>query len=187
MTVAWVFLRAELRRRWRAWLSVALLAAAFAGAVTAAAAGARRTDSAYPRLLAWSKAPDMLIASYGPGFAPPPRAALAEMPQVTAVGYVWQISVASSSGINLLAPEDDRIPGGLWRRKIVAGRLADPGRPDEVNVSFMVAQARHLRPGDTLRVLLENHPRQTDPVRVPGGRDRGFGTRVPSPDRYRAR
>ena len=155
MTVAWVFLRAELRRRWRAWLSVALLAAAFAGAVTAAAAGARRTDSAYPRLLAWSKAPDMLIASYGPGFAPPPRAALAEMPQVTAVGYVWQISVASSSGINLLAPEDDRIPGGLWRRKIVAGRLADPGRPDEVNVSFMVAQARHLRPGDTLRVLLE--------------------------------
>jgi FtsX-like permease family len=155
LTVAWVFLRAELRRRWRTWLSVALLAAAFAGAATAAAAGARRTDSAYPRLLAWSKAPDMLIVSYGPGFAPPPRAALARMPQVTAVGYVRQISVASSSGINLLAPEDDRIPGSLWRRKIVAGRLADPGRPDEVNVSFMVAQARHLRPGGTLRVLLE--------------------------------
>jgi hypothetical protein len=31
LTVAWVFLRAELRRRWRTWLSVALLAAAFAG------------------------------------------------------------------------------------------------------------------------------------------------------------
>jgi hypothetical protein len=122
---------------------------------TAAAAGARRTDSAYPRLLAWSKAPDMLIASYGLGFAPPPRAALTRMPQVTAVGYVRQISVTSSSGTTLLAPEDDRIPGSLWRRKIVAGRLADPGRSDEVNVSFMLAQARHLRPGGTLRVLLE--------------------------------
>jgi hypothetical protein len=86
LTVAWVFLRAELRRRWRTWLSVALLAAAFAGVVTAAAAGARRTDSAYPRLLAWSNAPDMLIVSYGPAFAPPPRAALARMPQVAAVG-----------------------------------------------------------------------------------------------------
>ena len=77
MSVAWVFLRAELRRRWRAWLSVALLAAAFAGVVTAAAAGARRTDSAYPRLLAWSKAPHMLVVSgYSPGAAPLPRAAL---------------------------------------------------------------------------------------------------------------
>src|SRR5439155_11531240 len=121
-----------------------LLAAAFAGAAAAAAAGARRTDSAYPRLLAWSKAPDMLVGSYGPGFAPPPRAALARMPQVTAVGYVRQIYLAASAGISLLAPEDDRIPGSFWRRKVIAGRLADADRPDEVNVSFMLAQVRHL-------------------------------------------
>ena len=156
MTVTWVFLRAELRRRWRTWLSVALLAAAFAGVVTAAAAGARRTDSAYPRLLAWSKAPHMLVASgYSPSLAPLPRAALSRMPQVTAVGYVREIGLVAPHDINLVAPEDNRIPGSLWKRKIVAGRLADPGRPDEVNVSFMVAQARHLRPGDTLRVVLQ--------------------------------
>ena len=152
---AWVFLRAELRRRWRAWLSVALLAGAFAGVVTAAAAGARRTDSAYPRLLAWSKAPDMLVVSYGPGFAPVPRAAIASMPQVSAVGYVRQIAVTAASGITLLAPEDNQVPGHVWMRKIVAGRLADPGRPDEVNVSFLLAQARHLVPGSTLRIWLE--------------------------------
>jgi len=156
LTVAWVFLRAELRRRWRAWLSVALLAAAFAGVTTAAAAGARRTDSAYPRLLAWSKAPHMLIVSgYSPSLAPLPRAALPRMPQVTAVGYVREIGLVAPHDINLLAPEDNQIPGSLWKRKIVAGRLADPARSDEVNVSFMVAQARHLRPGDTLRVVLE--------------------------------
>jgi hypothetical protein len=156
LTVAWVFLRAELRRRWRTWLSVALLAAAFAGVTTAAAAGARRTDSAYPRLLAWSKAPHMLVGSgYSPSLAPFPRAALPRMPQVTAVGYVREIGLVAPHDINLLAPEDNRIPGSLWKRKIVAGRLADPGRSDEVNVSFVVAQARHLRPGDTLRVVLK--------------------------------
>jgi FtsX-like permease family/MacB-like periplasmic core domain len=156
LTVAWVFLRAELRRRWRAWLSVALLAAAFAGVVTAAAAGARRTDSAYPRLLAWSKAPHMLVGSgYSPSLASFPRAALARMPQVTAVGYVREIGLVAPHDISLLAPEDNRIPGSFWKRKIVAGRLADPGRSDEVTVSFMVAQARHLRPGDTLRVVLQ--------------------------------
>jgi ABC-type lipoprotein release transport system permease subunit len=156
LSVAWVFLRAELRRRWRAWLSVALLAAAFAGVVTAAAAGARRTDSAYPRLLAWSKAPHMLVVSgYSPGAAPLPRAALSRMPQVTAMGYVREIGLVAPHDIKLLAPEDNRIPGSLWKRKVVAGRLADPGRSEEVNVSFMVAQARHLRPGDTLRVVLQ--------------------------------
>jgi hypothetical protein len=109
---AWVFLRAESRGRWRAWLSVALLAGAFAGVVTAAAAGARRTDSAYPRLLAWSKAPDMLVVSgYSAAFAPLPRAALARLPQVTDVAYVESIGLRAPHDITLLASEDNRVPG----------------------------------------------------------------------------
>ena len=70
MTATGMFLRASLRRRWRAWLSLALLVGLFAGAVTAAAAGARRTDAAYPELLRYSKAPDVLLFSFeasGPG------------------------------------------------------------------------------------------------------------------------
>src|SRR5262249_32017451 len=51
--------------------------------------------------------------------------------------------------------EDNRIPGGFWKQKIIAGRQADPGRPDEVDVSFLVAQARNLKPGDSLPVMLE--------------------------------
>lgn len=156
MAAAWIFLQAELRRRWRAWLSVALLAGAFAGVVTAAAAGARRTDSAYPRLLAWSKAPDMLVVTgYSADFAPLPRAALARLPQVTDVSYLRSVGLLAPHDITLLAPEDNRIPADFWKRKIIAGRLADPGRPDEVNVSFLLAQERHLKPGDTLPVVLE--------------------------------
>ena len=148
-----LFLLAELRRRWRSWLSVALLVGAFAGVVTAAAAGARRTDSAYPRFLAWSKAPDLLIARYAPYLPPIRRQALARLPGVQ-VAYVRSVGLLAPHGINLLAPEDNLIPGRFWKQKIVAGRLADPGRADEVVVSFLLAQARKLKPGDTLRVVL---------------------------------
>ena len=62
MNAGWMFLRTELRKRWRSWLALALIVGAFAGAVEAAAAGARRTDAAYPALLTWSRAPDLLAA-----------------------------------------------------------------------------------------------------------------------------
>jgi len=62
MTAVRILLRAGLRRRWRAWFGVALLA----GVVMGTAAGARRTDSVYPRLLACSKSPDMAIWSRQP-------------------------------------------------------------------------------------------------------------------------
>ena len=64
LAAGWMFFRAELRRRWRAWLALALIVGAFAGTVEAAAAGARRTDAAYPSLLAWSDAPDLLMFSF---------------------------------------------------------------------------------------------------------------------------
>jgi hypothetical protein len=44
-------LRSELRTRWRPWLVLALLIGVAAGAAVAAAAGARRTETAYPRFV----------------------------------------------------------------------------------------------------------------------------------------
>ena len=154
MNAGWMFLRAELRRRWRSWLALALIVGAFAGAVEAAAAGARRTDAAYPALLAWSNAPDLLAAS-GSGrsiFGNIPQWALARLPQTTSYAPVAEYSVVQPSVIALLAPENRTIPGAYWRRKVLAGRLPDPRRAGEVNVSFTLAQARHLRVGDVLRV-----------------------------------
>ena len=45
-----------LRARWRGWAVLVLLLAVAGGAVLAAAAGARRTATAYPRFLTASKA-----------------------------------------------------------------------------------------------------------------------------------
>jgi hypothetical protein len=53
MTPVWLVVRAGLRARWRSWLVLAVLTGLAGGLVTAVAAGARRTDAAYPALVAW--------------------------------------------------------------------------------------------------------------------------------------
>jgi len=55
----------KLLARWRSWAVLALLTGLAGGAVLTAAAGALRTETAYPRLLAKSNASDLLIAPAG--------------------------------------------------------------------------------------------------------------------------
>jgi hypothetical protein len=54
-------LRSDLRSRWRPLLGLALLLGLVGGAVLACAAGARRTDTAYGRLLAWAHASQVQV------------------------------------------------------------------------------------------------------------------------------
>ncbi len=157
MTAGWLVVRAEFRARWRTWLMLALIAALFAGVVQAAAAGARRTDSAYPDLLAWSQAPDVLLFSFpGPSqtFGHFSLAAAARLPQVTQSAILANYNAATPANAGIIAPETSTVPAQFWHRKILAGRLADPGRPGEVNISFTLAQASDLGVGDVLRVKL---------------------------------
>ena len=147
MAAGWLVLRAELRRRWQTWLTLALIAGLFAGAVAAAAAGARRTDSAYPSLVAWSDAPDVLLFSF-PGqsstFGQFPVAAAARLPQAAqaAVAAKWQVITPADA--EMVAPASDAVPARFWHRKILAGRLADPARPGEVDISFTLAHDSNL-------------------------------------------
>jgi len=155
VTAVWLFLRAEARRRWRAWLSLALIVGVFAGGVVTAAAGAVRADSAYARFLDWSRAPDAMVAAepYTPDFARLSPAAIMRVPQA-ADAAVIKILLPYRSPVSFMSPASNAIPGQFWKRKILSGRLADPRRPDEVNVSFALAQRRHLRPGGSLRLVM---------------------------------
>ena len=49
MAAVWAVARADLRGRWRGLLALALLVGIMGGVVLAAAAGARRTQTAMPR------------------------------------------------------------------------------------------------------------------------------------------
>ena len=155
MIAIWLFLRAESRRRWRAWLSLALIAGVFAGGVMTAAAGALRTGSAYARLLDWSRAPDSLVFAdpYLESFARLPPAAVTRVPQATDAAVIKNFNVTPGM-IQLFVPASDAIPGAFWKRKILSGRLADPGRPSDLNISFTLAERLHLRPGGSLRLVL---------------------------------
>ena len=55
----------KLRADWRGWGALALLTAIAGGAVLVAAAGATRTDTAFPRFLAASHAAGALVAPAG--------------------------------------------------------------------------------------------------------------------------
>src|SRR5690348_266112 len=61
MTAVWYRFRAELRRRWSLIAVLALLAGLAGGVALAAIAGARRTDTAYDRLVRATDAPDVLV------------------------------------------------------------------------------------------------------------------------------
>jgi hypothetical protein len=59
LTSALVVLRADLRRRWRAWLLLGVMVGVAAGVVFAALAGARRTATAFDRYAAWAEVADL--------------------------------------------------------------------------------------------------------------------------------
>jgi hypothetical protein len=74
----------ELRARWLGWAVLALLAGLAGGAVLTAAAGARRTASAYPRFLQVYRGSDVLFSPAGSGFGGYDDA-LAKLPGVAAI------------------------------------------------------------------------------------------------------
>ena len=68
MGSVWLRLRAELRRQWRGLLALAVLLGVIGGIALTAAAGARRTDTAYPRFLRQSHAADLMVQPALSGF-----------------------------------------------------------------------------------------------------------------------
>lgn len=158
MAGIWYRLRAEWRTRWRAALVLGLVAG-LAGAVTlTAVAGARRTRSAFDRLRTWSAAADVLV---NPDLGSRSRltsAAIARLPGVRdltrAEGVLLvDLSERSVDGAFSTIPlaSDGRYFYAQSRPKLLAGRLPDPDRPDEILVDRAFVRQKHLTVGDTWR------------------------------------
>ncbi len=135
--------RAELTRRWRAWLALALILGLIGGAVLSFAAGARRTDSAYERFLRHQRASDVIVAKQVASFtspAPPgpplDPAAIGKLPGVEAVSTAPFAYAFIGSGVGVVIPPDQRSADLINRLKILEGRRPDPTHPTEVVVGF---------------------------------------------------
>ena len=126
-----------LRTRWRSWALLALLVAVGGGAVLAAAAGAWRTSSAYPRLPSASKASDVVVSSGGSGWAATSvRSLICPGPAVVASGVGLNIQPAralAGGGVAEVAAD-----GRLWRQvdipKMLAGRTPRADRAGEIAI-----------------------------------------------------
>jgi len=134
-----------------------VLVAVAGGAVLAAVAGARRTDSAYPRFLQASNSSDVLVSPVGTGLGGYYRA-LAGLPGVAAVAPLAVLNarapvqlVAPVRGpVQLVAPADRRFQRLVDIPKVLAGRLPLPDRADEVALYQHGAATLHLHVGSTL-------------------------------------
>jgi hypothetical protein len=153
-------------------LGLTLLLGVIGGAVLTAAAGARRTDTAYPRLLRWASAAQVDILN-GPELARY-DAALSRVPQVasrsTAAGYQMRLPVPHGlpqTSVETLGSPDGTRGFAADRVKVLQGRMFGPRSPGEAVIDQQLAAAEHLRPGQTLHLLaIPNNPRRLAATRL---------------------
>ncbi|MFY9586910.1 MAG: hypothetical protein WAT66_05580, partial [Actinomycetota bacterium] len=179
-------LRAEFRSRWRAWLGLALLVGLAAGGSIAAAAGARRTGSAYPRFLGSHASYDVTFGGTSedrdvdaesaaivalPQVADATRtrfaSAAAKLPDGRTVGFPDFIAIVDPAG-------KDGITISRW--KILAGRLPDPRRADEAIMPFNTIDKLGLDIGDVITVYIGDP--FVDPDTAPSARVRIVGVGI---------
>ncbi len=171
MGSVWLSLRADFRLRWRPLAGLALLLGLIGGLVLTAAAGARRTDTAYPRLLQWAGAAQVDILPAGNGPTAGYFAALARLPQVEAMSTasLYQILLPARRGLPPTVVQawssPDRAMGvSADRVKILQGRMFNPGVAGQAVIDPQLASQEHLRPGGTLHLLgIPNNPRTGNP------------------------
>ena len=136
------WLRLEVRRRWRSLLVLALLVALATATVLAAAAGARRGQTAFDRLWASTLPSTVTVLPNQPGFdwdkvrALPEVAAVSEFP--VAFGFSLDCCPEASTGF---PPIGTGLTQTMERPVLEAGRLFNPGRVDEILVSPQFAAA----------------------------------------------
>jgi ABC-type antimicrobial peptide transport system permease subunit len=169
MAILWLELRADLRQRWRALLSLALLLGLIGGVVLTAAAGARRTDTAYPRLLSWANATQVDLLPAANGFPADYYAALAKLPQVAQLSteVLYQVTLptarhAYSNQVYAISSPDHAMGVSADKVKILAGRPFNPDAPGQAMIDPQLAALEHVGPGGTLRLLgVPNFPNGT--------------------------
>jgi FtsX-like permease family len=160
MTAVWLRFRSDLRSRLAAVVSLAVIVGIVGGVVIAALAGARRTESAYPRFIVASRSLDLVVSPSGRDRAEMTRE-VARLPDIAQLARVSVMlgSVRAPSGTSLAFPDvfplasvDGRFGTEINRLKIISGHAADPSDPFEAVVTLPVAQRLGIGVGDTVDV-----------------------------------
>jgi ABC-type lipoprotein release transport system permease subunit len=162
LTAIWLRARSELRSRLSAIVALALIWGVVGGVVIASAAGARRTETAYPRLIE-AKNGLTLVAD---ATAKDPAAAnrllgrMLRFPQVEESSRVHLVTASfriegrkAAGNVFPLASPDGRFGTTINGMKILEGRMNNPNAPDEIVPSFGVADDLGLHVGDSVQMV----------------------------------
>jgi len=177
VTPVWLWVRADLRRRWRSWVVLGLLAGISVGLACAGIAGARRTQSALPRFQAVGRLPDAALLANDPGFDAAKQAEVAALPEVEAaipflVPFMLEIAEPAGAESGLL-PID---PATMSRFVVplVAGRVPNQQRVDEIVVNENMRDRFGLDIGSTLTFAQDAPPPEAGlpPELIPKGNPR---------------
>ena len=163
MGAVWMLARGEIRRRWRGAIVVALLVGVVGTVVLAAAAGARRSETALARFNVYSRPEDLSLLPGTIGYAPTPAQlnALRHVHDVTAVAVIRFFTVVpqgaaailgSKGGPGLGAAVDGAMGNVIDRSRLIAGRRANPSAIDEITIGESLAAQLHLGVGGHIDV-----------------------------------
>jgi hypothetical protein len=168
LRLAWYRLRATFRARRAGYLSIVLLVGLAGGIAMGSVAAARRTQSSYPRFLASTNPSDLTISMSSSGQSNNATGAytgalankIARLPGVKHVESSVYLNIAPlapdgapriSQVTNLATVAS--VDGLLFnqdRAAVVDGRMADPGRADEVMMNADAARILGVRVGQTI-------------------------------------
>jgi hypothetical protein len=153
MAAVWRSLGWDLRARWRPLLGLAILLGIVGGTVLASAAGARRTDTALPRLRAWAHASQVQVILGQPGRYARTLRHLAGVMSVGISEYVdAMLPAGHAASVTAIASPDNSYGVRTDAVRILDGRMWRPGDPHAAMVDAQLAAAAHLHPGSQFRL-----------------------------------
>ncbi|HEX5295816.1 MAG TPA: FtsX-like permease family protein [Streptosporangiaceae bacterium] len=156
MSLLALWLRREARLRWPALLACCLLVAITSATVLTAVAGARRGASTVSRLLAVTRPATAEVVPNQAGFdwnrirTLPEVEALTTFPAYTSL----PTDAAPDDTQNSFVPADTEAMRTIETPVVLAGRLADPARPDEAVVTPAFVRSTGRGVGDTVTARL---------------------------------
>ena len=148
-------LRADARSRWRAWAALTLLVGLAGGAVVASLAGAKRTETAHDRFLAWSNASDVVLFNAADPVDFDQVEQLPEVEEAFHAWFAWMVGPSGASDLDPIYTEDAGAFQRVDRPKLLDGRPADPAQEDEATISPAASRLTGLGVGSevTLKAL----------------------------------
>ena len=143
----------ELAMRWRAWLAITLMLGVAGGVVMAAAAGARRTDSAVPRFLNYMQVPTADVEAPDPSkfraIAALPDVESARIGAFMLMGKSGQSSAATQFPVSVIALADPTLIG---RPRLIKGKLFNLNDPTEALINEAAYRTGALHIGETIEL-----------------------------------